>query len=291
MKNYTINIACVLLLTSSVAFSQQPQRDKSRTPRLSSDDLNRSPDSSKATANPDKQLDSSEPIKVLFVGNSYTYVNNLPQIVEQLSLVANESRPLETKMVAVGGATLQNLWDSGQVVQLLRQERWNYVVLQEQSLLPISNPEVMHKYVRLFDSEITRVGARTILFLTWGRRNRPDTQRRITEAYLAIAREIHAVVAPVGLAWETVRKEYPALSLYDQDDSHPTRLGTYLTACVFYVVFYGKSPEGLNGPVFTTQSGSGAEGDGIRVEPIGKEEARLIQRITWEFLKNRTDEY
>src|SRR5437667_7611009 len=103
MKNYTISIIFVLFLTSFAAFPQQPQRDKNRTPRLSSDDINRSPDS-KITASPDRQLDHYDPIKVLFVGNSYTYVNNLPQVVEQMSLSANESRPLEAKMVAPGGA-------------------------------------------------------------------------------------------------------------------------------------------------------------------------------------------
>ena len=291
MKNHTISIVCVLVLTLSAAFSQQPLRDKVRTPRLSSDDLNRSPDSSKTPASPDKQLDSSEPIKVLFVGNSHTYVNDLPQLVQQLSVAASESRPLDTKMVAVGRATLQELWNSGQVLQLLREERWNYVVLQEQSLLPISNPEVMHKYVRLFDSEVKKAGARTVLFLTYSRRDRPDTQRRITEAYLAIAKEIHAVVAPVGSVWEKVRQQYPAMTLYDQDDSHPNLLGSYLTACVFYVVFYGKPPADLNGRVFTAQDGAGAEGNGIKAEPINKQEAQLIERITWEFLKNRTAEY
>lgn len=228
---------------------------------------------------------------MLFVGNSHTYVNDLPQVVELLAQTANESRPLATKMIAVGGATLKDLWDSGQAVQLLRQERWDYVVLQEQSQLPITNPGLMHKYVRLFASEIKRAGARTVLYLTSARRGRPEMQGAIAEAYFAIAKETHAVVVPVGLVWERVLTESPALPLYDPDESHASPIGTYLTACVFYVAFYGNSPEGLSGRIFSSVSGTGGEVSRPAVEPPGKEAAKLIEHITWEFLKRRKDDY
>jgi chorismate mutase len=285
MKNYTTAFLGILLLISSAAFAQQPQANRARTPQLTSDDLDRSGDPSRST------LNSGSPLRVLFVGNSHTYVNDLPKAVELLSQTANESRLLETKMVAASGATLKDLWDAGQVAQMLRQEHWDYVVLQEQSQLPITNPGLMHKYVRLFAAQIKQAGARTVLYLTCARKDRPDTQRAIAEAYLAIAKETHAAVVPVGLVWQSVLKESSTLPLYDPDESHASPIGTYLTACAFYVAFYGKSPEGLSARIYRNFSGTGNQRGKGEEESTGQRNARMMERLTWEFMKNKPDGY
>lgn len=181
------------------------------------------------------------PLKVLFIGNSYTYVNDLPATLTRLA-AENGKTGLQVKAVALPGATLQAHWEQGDAKKALQSQRWDFVVLQEQSMLPTVEPETMYRYGRLFDGEVKKSGAKTVLFVTWARAGNPKMQDSLNAAYLHLAKELGARVAPVGPAWQIALKADPALQLHDSDGSHPTPAGTYLGALVFYSVFYGKEP-------------------------------------------------
>src|SRR5580704_14903265 len=71
--------------------------------------------------------------KVLIIGNSYIYFNNLPKMFEQVALADQPPRHVQCEMIVKGGATLQQHWDEGKAVQAIRQGRWDFVILQEQS--------------------------------------------------------------------------------------------------------------------------------------------------------------
>ena len=73
-------------------------------------------------------------------------------------------------------------------------------------------------------------------------------QDAIDFGYQAIARELGAPVAPVGIAWRAVKTQAPSLELWMNDGSHPSTAGSYLAACVFYTVLFRQSPEGLSFP-------------------------------------------
>ena len=62
---------------------------------------------------------------------------------------------------------------------------------------------------------------------------------------MGIANELSIEVAPVGVAWKAALEGRPELELWGSDGIHPGVEGTYLAACVFYTVIYGKTPEGL----------------------------------------------
>lgn len=191
----------------------------------------------------DEKPGATTPIRVLFIGNSYTYYNNLPEMVATLS-----GGRIETRMVARGSSTLRQLWDLGESVNAIREGKWDWVVLQEHSLLggmrvdgveSINNPEFFHESIRLYDEEIRRNKAKTLLYLTWARRAHPDQQQIINQAYLGIAQELGLPIAPVGAVWQRVRELDPALVLHDPDGTHPNPAGSYLAACVFINTLLG----------------------------------------------------
>jgi hypothetical protein len=214
-----------------------------------------------------------QPIKVLFIGNSYTYVNNLPSLLTQLAASTSKPKTLETQMLALGGATLKTHWDHENALEVLKQGSWNYVVLQEQSMLPLIEPETMYQYARLFDAEIKKVGADTVFFLTWARQNTPETQRNLSDAYMKITRQLDAVVAPVGIAWQKAHEKDSNISLYDADGSHPNLLGSYMAACVFYGILYNESPVGS-----TSYQSLG----------LSESQASFIQRTAWQTVESVT---
>ncbi|GAB4199081.1 MAG: hypothetical protein OHK0022_19040 [Roseiflexaceae bacterium] len=187
------------------------------------------------------------PVRVLFIGNSHTFVNNLPGLLAEVASRAGE-RPVSTEMVAVGGATLRDHWEQGQALERIRAGGWDYVVLQDQSQRPLLDPAGMAADVRRFDEEIRKTGARTVLYITWARQPDQRLQGRITATYRSIAAERGALVAPVGPAWQEALRRQPRLALYDPDQIHATPVGTALAAYVFYATLFQRSPAGLDGP-------------------------------------------
>src|SRR5438067_1224401 len=135
-------------------------------------------------------------------------------------------------------------------------EEMDVVVLQEQSEIPSVEQfrqSEMYPAARRLADTIYRHGSRPMFFLTWAHRdgwpenglpNYVSMQSAIDDGYLAIAAEEQAAVAPVGVAWSTVRNQ-PHPGLWQDDGSHPTAAGTYLAACVFYATIFHQSPRGL----------------------------------------------
>ncbi|HEV2293828.1 MAG TPA: hypothetical protein VGR35_08220 [Tepidisphaeraceae bacterium] len=192
-------------------------------------------------------------MRVLFIGNSYTFYNGGVDAVLQ-ALARAAGRNFHCSASTSGGKTLEWHWEEGDARSAIARGGWDYVVLQEFSTRPIENPELMFEFGRKFDAEIKAAGAETVFFLTWARFHQPENQRVITRAYNKLAFELGALVAPVGPAFERVLDLRPSIRLHTPDRSHPSEAGTYLAACVFYATLTGDSPEGLP-PTITTASG------------------------------------
>ncbi|RJF96733.1 SGNH/GDSL hydrolase family protein [Noviherbaspirillum cavernae] len=188
------------------------------------------------------------PMRILFIGNSYTYYNDMPQLLARLASVSGVARPVQAETIAVGGASLKSHWDKGQAQAVIGRGKWDYVVLQEHSLLPLREPTATRHAIRLFHERIKAAGAKTILYLTWARAHAPQTQAELNRAYDSIGKEPGISVAPVGPAWLFARKADPGIPLYESDDSHPSILGSYLAAYVFHVVLFGQAPQRLMAP-------------------------------------------
>jgi hypothetical protein len=184
--------------------------------------------------------------RILFIGNSYTSRNQLPRLIADLAAAAEHPRRIESELVFAGGASLKHHWNAGIAREKLARLSWNHVVLQEQSTLPVKNPARYRENVRLFAPEIDRHGAKPVLYLTWARKQAPDTQGIITRAAEEIAAEIGALVVPVGPAWRSVIARHSDIALYADDGSHPTAAGSYLAACVFLASLFGEAPRGFS---------------------------------------------
>jgi hypothetical protein len=203
------------------------------------------------------------PSKVLFIGNSFTARNNVPALIAQLA--AARGQQLQHQLISAGGASLRMHWNKGEAQKAIEQTRYDYVVLQEQSTLPIKNALRFQENVRLFDQAIKAAGAKTALYLTWARQNAPETQAAITNAYTAIGEELGAKIVPVGIAWQKFLNKHSSPVLHDQDHSHPTLAGSYLAACVFFAVFFDDSPVGIASDL----------------KGLTQAEAELLQKTAW----------
>lgn len=180
--------------------------------------------------NPLPAQDASDSLRVLFIGNSYTYGNDLPDLLAQLMTAKGVKFGYES--VTTGGATLQKHWEEGKAQAVLHRKTWDFVVLQEQSVRPFTQREAFFKYARLLDAEIRKTGAKPLFYATWAAKARPDEQPKLTEAYQTIGQELGSLVAPVGEAWKRALSD--SLTLHGSDGRHPNLAGSYLAGCVLY---------------------------------------------------------
>ncbi len=175
-------------------------------------------------------------MRILMLGNSFTYFNDLPDLLAALTgwEVASHTR---------GGAYLSEHLDPDAELGLktlpaLKNERWDYVVLQEQSRGPYERREDFLQSVRALCPLIRAAGATPVLYATWAYRDHSErlagtgiTYTQMLEAlcsgYHAAAKENGALVADVGRAFAAVKDR---LNLYVEDDYHPSQTGSLLAA-------------------------------------------------------------
>lgn len=182
------------------------------------------------------------PLRILFLGNSYTYFNHLAGLVEGMARAAG-GRPVEARSVTLGGATLERLYMETEALAVLREGKWDLVVLQEQSTLGlnqfngdmvVNRPESFFAWARIWDGEIRRAGARTVFLNTWARKGRGELQPHVDWAYAAIARELGAGLIPAGTAFQNVT----GVELFQPDGSHPSEAGSFLAACTAVEILF-----------------------------------------------------
>ncbi|MGH9816665.1 MAG: hypothetical protein ACRD6I_11355, partial [Candidatus Acidiferrales bacterium] len=244
---------------------------------------------------PMPQPRQGDALRVLFLGNSYTYYDNLPRLVEEFA--ATSGRKIEARMIAPGGASLADHAANAKTLEAIRSGGWDFVVLQEQSALGavylvngearVANPEAFFAAARKLDGEVRRAGAKTVFYHTWPQREAPDSDRAMVDyAYMRIARELHAIVAPVGLAWQQARAEVGGASLYAEDGSHPSRSGSYLAAAVIAAALTGASPVGgparISGAPVNPDTGAVGTGGSAVLVDLPARFAGELQRIAWQ---------
>ncbi|MGB0744617.1 MAG: SGNH/GDSL hydrolase family protein [Opitutales bacterium] len=196
------------------------------------------------------------PERILFIGNSYT--RQISGMVRQI-VAASPYKDCQLSFINPGGKTLKWHLENEGTMNKIRNGDWDVVVLQDQSQTPAIAPEQSIDSAQGIDRIIDAIGARTVFFETWGRRDGDKMnahlfptyekmQAALSDTYAKAARKCDGEVVPVGQAWEILRKEHPELGikLYKGDGSHPARPGAYLAACVFYATLFDADPTALN---------------------------------------------
>lgn len=203
---------------------------------------------------------AQDSISVLFIGNSYMSVNNLPQMVQDLTNSLGDHMLMDNKMN--GGFTFQSHANDAVTYDKIHAKPWDFVILQGQSQEPSFpwdqvNQQTIPFAQQLSDSVYASHACSQVnYYMTWGRQvgdpqwdsiNTFDKMNeRLRNAYIRIADSTHASVSPVGVAWKFVRDHYPAINLYAGDGSHPSLEGSYLAACTFYSSLFQKSSMGAS---------------------------------------------
>ena len=227
--------------------------------------------------------------KVLFLGNSYTAVNDLPSLVADLALSGGHDIYIDKN--APSGYTLGtpsngHLYNQTSLDKIALGD-WDYVVLQEQSQFPVIDfywDNYTYPGAIALDSIIRENNpcAKTMFYMTWGRKyggqqcivghcsvdfaDYAHMQDSLASAYLTMSNYLETPVCPAGISWEkSIVDNGDPIELFSGDGSHPSLAGSYLTACTFYATIFQESPVGL------TFTGGLGESDAAYLQNIASE--------------------
>lgn len=215
-------------------------------------------------------------LRVLFVGNSYIYYNNLIQMV---SLISDS---LDTKLICtkstVGGTRLREHWNEEKGLKsrsLIEGGKYDIVIFQDHSLGAIEQPDSLLYFGTKFCSLIKSRGAKPFLYNTWSRKSTPETQPIINKVYQQLANECGATLVKVGDCWQEAIKRNPAIEMYNVDGSHPSHLGTFMAALAFVKSITGQLPERLP----TVYNYFDKDGETFRIMQVSQDEIKLFKEI------------
>lgn len=221
-------------------------------------------------------------VRVLFVGNSYVYYNNLSQMI---GLITDS---MDTKIICrkstVGGANLGEHWNGQRGLkskEIIANNKFDIVVVQDNSMWPIQHKDSLFYFGKLFCSYIQSNGAKPYLYNTWAREKTPETQSQISEAYQILGKDAGATVVPVGDSWALARKTNPKMNLFHSDGSHPSNLGTFLIALNFIKKITGSLPK----KYATVYNYFDRDGETFRIMQLTNEEIQFCVAIVNEIVQ------
>jgi hypothetical protein len=193
-------------------------------------------------------LSGREGRPVLFVGNSLTYYNDLPLIVEALADSAPGLTPaqrLSTAMAAYPDYALYDHWADGSAVRAIDRTKWDVVVLQQGSSALEESRVLLRDWTKRFDEKIKAAGARTAMYAVWPNAARQFDFDRVNESYTLAAADVGGMLFPVGEAWRAAWRRDASVALYSADGLHPTISGSYVGALVIASMLLDRSPVGM----------------------------------------------
>lgn len=166
---------------------------------------------------------------LLFIGNSHTYVYDVPAMVEQLAAMAGD-RTIRTHRIAEANFALEDHWNIGVAREALERYGWNYVIMQQgPSSLP-ANQEHLRYWTTQFAPYVRGAGAVPVLYQVWPASDRRQDAPNVLLSYRNAAAAVEGILAPAGDAFSAALEVSPLSGVYAQDGFHASQRGAYLAA-------------------------------------------------------------
>lgn len=194
------------------------------------------------------QVAAKKEVKILFIGNSYTYRNHMPKIFEKLARLNGKSLKVYSNTKGMTSfyrhSKRQNLYKA------IAWKKWDYVILQGSSRDMIKDSVTFKtKTIPGLEKLIGAVKennkqTKMLFFMTWayqkgyGEKSYFEMTINVKNGYEFLSTNYNIPVVPVGLAWKEVRVTEKKSKLYHRDGAHPSLQGSYLIASCFYVSIF-----------------------------------------------------
>jgi hypothetical protein len=192
----------------------------------------------------DPAPDPSASRRILFVGNSLTYANDLPGMVKALADSAGIAG-VQTAQVAKPDFALEDHWNDGQARRVIEAGGWHWVVLQQGPSAVLANRANLRQWVGTFSTLIRAKGGEPALYQVWPQLVNVSDFDASAESYRLAALDVNGLLLAAGNAWRVAWLRDAALALYSGDGLHPSIQGSYLAALTIFGGIFHRSVVGL----------------------------------------------
>ncbi len=185
-------------------------------------------------------------------------MNDMPSIFNKLAIAKGKTVHVEKNTQA--GASFHVHTTRMDMFEKIKSRKWDYVVLQAYSREFCHPKEYIDTasipyFTQILDTiKMNHSCTNLLLYNTWGYKNgfvereEINTYEKMQDSiicgYRYVSEKFNIPIVPVGMVWKYVRETNPTLNLYVEDEAHPNKLGSYLSACTFYTSIFEESPEG-----------------------------------------------
>lgn len=175
--------------------------------------------------------------KILFIGNSHTFYNDMVRMVQELFLLSGER--IEVTMLTQGGMNLEWHKNNPQTAFNLRYGNYDYCILQQKAH-PFDGYEELTKGIGDICDLASGLPTKFLLYMTWARKGKSQEQEEISQGHEKAAKEHNILLAPVGNIWQKCLRTYPEIELYFTDGAHASKAGSFLAASCIFFALHGK---------------------------------------------------
>jgi hypothetical protein len=167
---------------------------------------------------------SNKKITILFVGNSLTASNNLPQLVENAA--KNKGLHIQSKMIAYPNYAIMDHWNDGKVQKEIKRNQYDFVIVQQGPSSQQNGREILIEYGRKYADLCNKNGAKLSYFMVWPSRIYYHTYKGVIKNYTDAARINDAILCPVGEVWKKHFDATQNFDYYSSDGFHPSIKGS-----------------------------------------------------------------
>jgi len=171
-------------------------------------------------------------INALFIGNSLTYQNNLPELVKKIA--ACDGTQFSYNVFALPDYALEDHWKEGRAVKEIKSGDYNVVIVQQGPSSQTDAYLLLKDYGLKFSEVCKDNHSQLVFFMVWPSKARSFDFAGVYRSYKKAAIQTQSVFSPAGQAWLTLWKTHPDFLLYGPDNFHPHANGSLLAALVLY---------------------------------------------------------
>lgn len=200
--------------------------------------------------------------RILFIGNSLTYTNDLPGMVAEIGRANGVT--IAVASATIGGTALVDHLTTGSALSEIAKGGWTAVVMQQGPTPAGICRDTLVLATVAFAQRIRAVGATPATLMTWPAASRLADFPQVHESALVASSTVNGLFLPAGDAWQSAWRLASALELYGADGFHPAPLGSYLAALVVFEGVTGRDARQLV-PTYRIDGRTQVPADVVRV--------------------------
>ncbi|HEU5291483.1 MAG TPA: hypothetical protein VFU05_12625 [Cyclobacteriaceae bacterium] len=178
------------------------------------------------------QAQHQKKVNILFLGNSLTYANNLPELVKQVA--ASDSVEMNYRSICFPNYALIDHWKDGNAQKEIESDKYNFVIVQQGPSSQEEGRAYLIEWGLKFDSLCDKHHSKLVSYMVWPSKERSLDFQGVYDSYKLLADSAKAIFSPAGQAWQVLWQENPEFKLYSEDNFHPNYRGSLLAALVIY---------------------------------------------------------